>query len=163
MRAVQEWPSGVASIRRKRLPQNSLGIASLLVTYSAGAPLQRVQAQIRHKRCPYGLPHLFRFELELASVGALKSDCILLSIVARSFLAIKKQNGLETCRNVLKLSCADSLAIGQACRLLDGPERIAAVVMSLRSAYQSRITLRRAPGLSLSKVTLAQGRPLTSH
>jgi hypothetical protein len=91
MRAVQEWPSGVASIRRKRLPQNSLGIASLLVTYSAGAPLQRVQAQIRHKRCPYGLPHLFRFELELASVGALKGNRILLLIVVRSFLATKKQ------------------------------------------------------------------------
>jgi hypothetical protein len=31
----------------------------------------------------------------------------LLLIVARSFLATKKQNGLEACRNVLKISCAD--------------------------------------------------------
>jgi hypothetical protein len=29
--------------------------------------LQRVQARIRHKRSPYGYPHLFRFKLELAS------------------------------------------------------------------------------------------------
>ena len=66
----------------------------------ASAPLQQVQAQIRHKQGPhYGLPpHLFRFELELASAPALRGDCILLSIIslARSSLTkIKKQNALE--------------------------------------------------------------------
>jgi hypothetical protein len=42
----------------------------------------------------------------------------LLLIVARSFLALKKQNGLETCRNVLKISWVDPLAIGEAWWLL---------------------------------------------
>jgi hypothetical protein len=83
-------------------------------------------------------------------------------MVARSFLALKKQNGLETCRNVLKLSCADPLAVGQACWLLDSPERIAAVVRLLRSAYQSRIT--HSDALRLLKAGLSPFtnlRPLT--
>ena len=43
--------------------QNSWGDVGL-----GGAPLHRVQAQIRHKqKLPTGCPHLFRFELELAS------------------------------------------------------------------------------------------------
>jgi hypothetical protein len=111
MRAVQDWPSGVASIRRKRLPQNSLGIASLLVTYSAGAPLQRVQAQIRHKRCPYGLPHLFRFELELASVGALKGNRILLLIVSARSSRPKSKN--KTAANI-PWSCPNKSLSGKA-------------------------------------------------
>ncbi len=60
-----------------------------------------------------GYPHLFRFELELASAPRWKSNCILLLILARSFLALKKQNGSETYRNVLKVSCAEPLAIDQ--------------------------------------------------
>jgi hypothetical protein len=47
----------------------------------------------------------------------------LLLIAVRSFLALKKQNGLEIYRNILKISCADPLAIGQAWWLLDGLER----------------------------------------
>jgi hypothetical protein len=43
----------------------------------------------------HGYPHLFRFKLELASAPRGKSDCIFLSIIARSFLAHKKQNGLD--------------------------------------------------------------------
>jgi len=39
-------------------------------------------------------------------------------MIARSFLALKKQNGLETYRNVLKISCAEPLRIGQAWWLL---------------------------------------------
>src|SRR5258708_6896173 len=44
--------------------------------------------------------------------SALKGDCILLLILARSFLAIKRQNGLEIGRNFLKIRCANPLAIG---------------------------------------------------
>jgi hypothetical protein len=29
-----------------------------------------VQVRIRHKRCPYGLPHLFRFDLQLVTLRA---------------------------------------------------------------------------------------------
>jgi hypothetical protein len=48
------------------------------------------------QRCPLtGYPHLFRFKLELASAPRWKGDCILLLILVRSFLALKKQNGLE--------------------------------------------------------------------
>jgi hypothetical protein len=50
--------------------------------------------------------------------STLKGGCILLLILARSYLAHKKQNGLETYGNVLKISCADPLAIGQAWWLL---------------------------------------------
>jgi hypothetical protein len=44
-------------------PLTSVGIPG-------SAQLQRVQAQIRHKRFPpAGYPHLFRFDLELASAS----------------------------------------------------------------------------------------------
>jgi hypothetical protein len=38
-----------------------------------------------------GCPHLFRFKLELASASRLKGACILLLILARSFLALEDQ------------------------------------------------------------------------
>jgi hypothetical protein len=40
---------------------------------------------------PTGYPHLFRFKLELASAPRWKSNCILLLILARSFLALRNQ------------------------------------------------------------------------
>ena len=60
---------------------------------SANAPLQRVQAQIRHKQAPpYGLPsHLFRFDLELASAPPRRGHWVLFLMIVRSFLALKNQ------------------------------------------------------------------------
>jgi hypothetical protein len=63
--------------------------------------LQRVQAQIRHKRGPpTGYPHLFRFELELASAPRCKGGHILsliyCSLVPRSHKI--KNKTLNTCR-----------------------------------------------------------------
>jgi hypothetical protein len=52
------------------------------------------------------------------------------------FLALKKQSGLKTSRNTLKIGCVNPLPIGQTWRLLDGPERSPFLVMSLRSAHQ---------------------------
>src|SRR5258708_25064583 len=57
------------------------------------APLQRVQAQIRHKQVPpTGYPHLFRFDLELACAPRWRLRYILLLIMVRSFLAPKIKN-----------------------------------------------------------------------
>jgi hypothetical protein len=60
---------------------------------SGNAPLQRVQAPIRHKQAPpYGLPsHLFRFYLELASAPPRSGHWVLFLMIVRSFLALKNQ------------------------------------------------------------------------
>jgi hypothetical protein len=100
-------------------------------------------------------PHLFRFKLELASAPPLKkSDCILLLTIARSFLALTEQNRLETCRNVLKISCADTLTIGQTWWLLT-------VRIGRRFGYVASIGLLIRNRFHLSLLLYLS--PLTNH
>jgi hypothetical protein len=106
-------------------------------------------------------------------------DCILLLILVRSFLALKKQNGLETCRNVLKISCADPLAIGPAWWLstvrkgrrfgyvaLTGLPitNLSDIVPRPRNDVDSPFThFSPMPLLNFDALTLAQCMPLTFH
>jgi hypothetical protein len=69
-----------------------IGVCAVLNQFCRSAVLQRVQAQIRHKQVPpTGYPHLFRFELELASAPRTRGSCILLLMIVRSFFALKSK------------------------------------------------------------------------
>ena len=89
---------------------------------------------------PDELPLLFRFKLEHASAPRRKSNCILLLVIARSFLALKKQNGLEMSKRL-----KNSLYRTSGNRLtLVATERsgeVAASVMPLRSGLRNHLSL----------------------
>src|SRR5580704_12256403 len=75
----------------------------------ASAPLQRVQAQIRHKRCPLRAAPIYSV-LSLSSpplrAGRRLYFAFDFSLARSSLTKIENQNGLERCRNILKISCA---------------------------------------------------------
>jgi hypothetical protein len=60
---------------------------------SVGAPSEKSEGATRQQGPPYGLPrHLFRFELEIASVPRWKGGCILLLIICSLVPRAQKQN-----------------------------------------------------------------------
>jgi hypothetical protein len=87
---------------------------------------------------------------------------------SRSLMPVS--NGLEIYPNFYELNCADPLPVGQACRLLDSPER-----SPFWSCRFDRIAHNEPVRHSLGDVeslltnhpfdalTIAQGRPLTFH
>ena len=74
----------------------------------------------------------------------------MLLIVVRSFLALKSKMGLEIGSNVLKISGADPLTIGQTWWLFT-------VRRGRRFGYVASI------GLPFDALALAQGRPIMCH
>ena len=118
------------------------------------APLRRVQAQIRHKRCPLRDAPIYSV-LTLGSLPTPRSKrypyfafdyC---SLVPRA----QKAKWVENVPNVLKIGYADGLAIGQAWWLLDDPES-----SELCLCRFDRLTNHAASPCSPSHVS-----PITSH
>jgi hypothetical protein len=86
--------------------------------------LRSSEFKLKSRRNGTGYPHLFRFELELASAPRCRGHYILLLIIVRSFLALKiKPKRIEKRIRFFDISFENAVAVSQACRQLDAPER----------------------------------------
>jgi hypothetical protein len=97
----------------------------------------------------------------------LKGGCILLLMIARSFLAITKQNGLEPGHNILNISSVNPLTISQTWWLLTarigrGFGYVASIGLPISNHLSASHLSPILPPSPFDALTLAQGRLLTS-